>query len=124
MQLISIAGGGDKGKPKENKDDHIDEEKIYEDDQNDGFDKWVVFIAIEFYNPNDNEDNNQNNQNQEKGTQDGEDDDEIDPLDAFMNGIDEEVRKEETNKVIRILYQFIVENKTCWSNGNRRVWLW
>lgn len=31
-EVIPLGGGGDKGKPKENRNDHVDEEKMYEDD--------------------------------------------------------------------------------------------
>ena len=122
--LIAIAGGGDKGKPKEYKDEQIDEEKIYEDDQNEGFYSFQWFIGIEYYDQDDNRNKNQKNQNQTNQIHDKEDDEEIDPLDAFMNGIDEEVRKEENNKVIYLISSFTVEWETCWSNGNRRIWLW
>ena len=72
-----------------------------------------MFISIEYNDQDDNRNKNQENQNQTNQTQDKEDDEEIDPLDAFMNGIDEEVRKEETNKVIYLTLLFIVEWKTC-----------
>lgn len=44
--MISIAGGGDKGKPKENKNEHIDEENLYIEDNPEG--NGVVSINMTF----------------------------------------------------------------------------
>lgn len=94
-----IAGGGDKGKPKENKDKYIDEEKMYEEDMGESMNSILLLYNAEESHRREDENENDGLQSNRKDELQAADSEEIDPLDAFMNDIDEQVKKETNEQV-------------------------